>query len=195
MEWNFDIVMNPLLRYELQIGKRTLSVIHLHQKECGIQVKSEGGYHVLVDGGDSAEMVLLASICKYLSDTNDIFLLERENELFADLLLFNGASNPVTKKDVKQIKNAIKHNKGHELSLEIFTSDTDTRWEWWKYEKQISVKAEQHVVLAHASKMGLELLARQSLRLATTYLGHIHCDVWSTSSSTDLIIRNMARND
>lgn len=183
-------------RFEINLGKRSFEFIHLQQKDVGIFVKEELGHHVLVDGKDCYQMTLLAAICKHISQSNDFLFLEREDPRFADLILFNGATQPITLKTIKQIKRAMKHHGANLISLQEAANDiVDSSNDSWKYLDQLRVKADQHYVFINASSLGLELLVKQCINLATSFSGHIHFDWCSTSSSVELLIRNIARND
>lgn len=185
-------------RTDVTVGSLKLNVVHLQQKDIGITVREELGYFLLIDAIDSTEMFLMSSLLKHVNDTNDVLFLQRENPSNADLIIFNGAVNPLSRKVIKEIKTAINHIKPKQFELTMVSNHDESiwdKWESWKYEKQLRIHSDNHLAKLNASKLGLELLMHKCAYLAVSYTGHSHFDWYSASDSIELIIRNMARND
>ncbi|MNG03578.1 hypothetical protein D3C84_866670 [compost metagenome] len=175
-----------------------MNVVHLKQKDIGITVREEMGHFLLIDAKDSPEMFLMSSLFKHINDTNDVVYLHRENASSTDLVIFNDAVNPLGRKIIKKIKSTIENNKTQKFELAITVGQDESIWdEWhsWKYKKQLKVHADSHLALLNTSKLGLELLVHKCAYLAVSHIGHSHFDGYSTSDSTELIIRNIARNE
>ncbi|MGG1516933.1 hypothetical protein ABE504_16110 [Paenibacillus oryzisoli] len=188
-----------LNRNELRVGSLDLKVIHLYQQEIGIIMTEEMGRILLLDAKDSPEMFLLSSLLKHCHDTDDVLFLQRETPENADLFIFNGAVTPLNRKLIKEIKLALKSSKlKSKMDLTIENNEDEAFWDkWtsWKYEKQLRIDADKDLVLFNTSRLGLELLTHSCAHLASSFAGHSHFDWYSTSSSPELIIRNIARND
>ncbi|MED1795164.1 hypothetical protein [Brevibacillus nitrificans] len=189
-------MLENIPRFDIKLRKRSYTFLHLNQLEVGISVREELGYLALVDGKDSCQMLLLAAICTHLSQSKDFLFLERERAQFSDLILFNGAIQPITLKDIKHIKRAMKHHRASLISLSEPANDhANSSNDSWKYNNQLRVKADQHYVFINASTLGLQLLVEECLHLAESFSGYSHFDWYSTPSSVELLIRNIARND
>lgn len=188
-----------LSRNELRVGSLDLKVIHLKQLEIGITVTEEMGHFLLIDAKDSPEMFLLSSLFKHCHDSDDVLYLQRERPENADLFIFNGAVTPLNRKLIKEVKLALKRStlRG-KIDFTIESREKEAFWDkWasWKYEKQLRIDAEKDLVLFNTSRLGFELLTHSCAYLASSFAGHSHFDWYSTSSSPELIIRNLARND
>ncbi|MBH5320401.1 hypothetical protein I6N90_21645 [Paenibacillus sp. GSMTC-2017] len=170
----------------------------LKQKDIGVVVREEMGSVLLIDAKDSKEMFVVSSLFKHVNDTNDVLFLQRENPSHTDLIVFNGAVNPLNRKVIKEIKHALHHNKPKHFELTMLNDHDESLWDTWesgKYEKQLRIHADKDLAKINASKLGLELLMHSCAYLAVSYSGHSHFDGDSTSNSIELIIRNIARND
>lgn len=174
-----------------------MTVVHLQQKDIGIIVREELGHVLLIDTKDCSEMFLMSSLFKHVCDTNDVLFLQRESPSYADLFILNGAINPLYNKIIKEIKLALNHNKPKKFELKLISNHDESiwdKWEHWKYEEQLRIQADHHLAMLNASKLGFELLTHQCAYMASSYSGHAHFDWNSTSTSIELIIRNIARN-
>ncbi|KRF13610.1 hypothetical protein [Paenibacillus sp. Soil787] len=184
-------------RTEVIVGSLNMAVVHLHQKDIGIIVREELGHILLIDTKDCSEMFIMSSLFKHVSDTNDVLFLQRESPSHADLFIFNGAINPLNKKIIKEIKLALKNIKSKKFELKLINNHDESiwdKWENWKYEEQLRIQSDHYLAILNASKLGFELLTHQCAYLASSYSGHAHFDWNSTSTSIELIIRNIARN-
>lgn len=187
-----------LNRNQVKLGPLKISLVHLKQENIGVTVTEDKGHHLLIDTKDSREMFLMASLFRYVNDTSDLVYLQRKNPSNADLVIFNGAINPISRKQFRGIKMALHHSTFESFDLPLINDHDESIWdEWqsWKYKDQLRIDADNHLVLLNASRLGLELLEDQCSYLAVSYTGHAHFDWYSTTNSIELIIRNMARND
>lgn len=185
-------------RTEVTVGTLNMAVVHLRQKDIGIIVREELGHVLLIDTKDSSEMYLMSSLFKHVYDTNDVLFLQGESPSYADLFIFNGAINPLTRKNVKEIKLALNHIKPKKFELKMISNYDESiwdKWDNWKYKEQLRIQSDHHLAMLNASKLGFELLTHQCAYLASSYSGHAHFDWHSTSTSIELIIRNIARNN
>ncbi|CAM3156311.1 hypothetical protein PALU110988_05405 [Paenibacillus lupini] len=148
-------------RTEVKVGTLQLTVVHLKQKDIGITVREELGHFLLIDANDSPEMFLMSSLFKHVNDTNDVVFLQRENQFNADLVIFNGAVNPLGRKMIKEIKSIINHNKPRKFELAVIRNHDEAiwdKWESWKYEKQLKIHADSHLAMLNTSKLGFEFV-------------------------------------
>ena len=109
-----------------------MNVVHLQQSVTGIKVREELGHFLLIDGDDSSEMFLMSSLFKHVIDTNEVVFLQRETQSNADLIIFNGAVNPLGRKEIKQIKTAISHSKTEKIKLIMISEHDGSIWHQWK---------------------------------------------------------------
>jgi len=187
-----------IIRSKIKIKSNEITVVVLKQKDINIIVREELGHILLIDAADCDEMYLLASLIKHSMVSNDVIFLEREDDSKTDLFIFNGAINPLTLKSLRKIKASIKYMKPEAFSLQLINSHDETiweKWEHWKYEEQLRVKADKDLGVINATQLGFELLVNQCSYLANSFSGHSHFDWNSTKSSIELIIRNIARNN
>ncbi|NQX65655.1 hypothetical protein HQN90_05890 [Paenibacillus alba] len=186
-----------ITRITNKIGSHAINTLVLNQKIFNITVKEENGHFLLIDAADSGEMFILASLIQHSMKSNDVIFLEREGTENTDLFIFNGAVNPLTKKDIRKIKKSLSYIKPEIIKLPLVNLHDETvwdTWEHWKYEEQLKIKADKDLAIINTSQLGLKLLLHSCSHLATSYSGHSHFDRNSTKSSPELIIRNMARN-
>ncbi|HIW33070.1 MAG TPA: hypothetical protein IAA29_09820 [Candidatus Paenibacillus intestinavium] len=185
-------------RIKIKNDSNEVRVVVLKQKDINIIIREELGHILLIDATDSYGMYFLASLFRHSMESNDVIFLEREDDSKTDLFIFNGAINPMDLKILRNIKSSIKYIKSEIYSLSLIDSHDETIWEsWkhWKYEKQLRVKADKDLGVINSTQLGFELLAHQCSYLADSDSGHAHFDWYSTKSSIELIIRNIARNN
>lgn len=185
-------------RSKIKIESKEITVVVVKQNDINIIVREELGHILLIDASDSYEMYFLASLFRHSMESEDVIFLEREDNSKIDLFIFNGAINPLNLKTIRNIKSSIKYIKPEIFNLSLIESHDETIWEtWehWKYENQLRIKADKDLGVINSTQLGFELLVHQCSYLAASYSGHAHFDWNSTSSSIELIIRNIARND
>jgi hypothetical protein len=184
-------------RVTSKLSSKDVGTIVLKQNEINITVRDELGHILLVDAADSDDMFLLASLFQYSLKTNDLIFLEREDERYTNLFIFNGASNPFSQKDLKKIKSSLDYSRFDMFKLPLLNTHDEKSWdtwEHWKYNEQLRIRSDKDIAIINSSQLGFEMLVHCCCYLATSYLGHSHFDWNSTKSSPELIIRNTARN-
>ncbi|WP_340401049.1 hypothetical protein [Paenibacillus sp. FSL H8-0079] len=187
----------PIKKVTTKLGSRDVTTMILKQKEINIIVKEEQGHLLIIDTADSHEMFLLASLFDYSMKSGDVIYLAREDPKATNLFIFNGAINPLAKKELKKIRLSMKFSKSEIYHLPLLDTYDETiwdTWEHWKYDEQLRVKADQDIAIINSTKLGFEMLVHSCLFLATSDSGHSHFDYYSTKSSPELMIRNIARN-
>ncbi len=185
-------------RRRMKIESTEITVVILKQKNINIIVREELGHLLLIDAADCREMFLLASLFKHSMESHDVIFLEREDDSKTDLFIFNGAIKPLALKDLRKIKTSMRFIKPEIYSLPLINSYDERIWDTyghWKYDEQLRVKADKDLGLINASQLGFELLVDQCSYLASSFSGHAHFNWYSTKSSIELIIRNIARNN
>mgnify|MGYP001251438354 FL=1 len=188
----------------IQLEKRTVQldfgkipVVVVRQNKWKIRVKEELGHFLLIDADDCGEMFVLASLFQHALRSRDVIFLQREDASCTNLFVFNGAVHPLTRKDMRNIMRSLRFVKAEPVRVPLLRSHDESVWDtWqhWKYDEQLSIKADRDLAVINASRLGLELLVHVCAFLAVSYAGHSHVNRETTPSSPELIIRNIARN-
>ena len=179
----------------VKIGSKEYQIIHLEQSDLGIETWVFPETQINVYGNDTA-IKTLADIYDGVCTSDVAAYLERHSLEGADLVIFHGQSKPLNFKIAHQIKKTLKKvasEKTITLNVRLETK-TDKMKEDWKFNKSLSIRAEEHLVLISGSTLGLRLSALECLYLTQNDFGHQHFDWWSTDKSIELIIRNTERD-
>ncbi|WP_040948965.1 hypothetical protein [Gorillibacterium massiliense] len=175
-----------------QINDKFVSAIFLNQSDIGIENSVYPETQINLYGDNKALFTLGALFNLVQKETNLVIYLVGSSDKDFDFVFFHGTSNPLSFKDLFEIKRqASKLKKPKKYCLEINAEMAIDRLnESWKLNDLYSIRSEGQLISMSCNLLGLRLAKVICKSLIETGEGHTHFDGFSTKRSLELILRN-----